>query len=719
MIPVGVETVMRGLVLICLCSLPAGVWAAEEPKDHWAWTAPKQRPLPTVKNRAWVQDPIDRFILQKLETAGVQPAPAASREQLIRRVTFDLIGLPPTPEEIDAFVRDTSPKAWEKVIDRLLASPHHGERWGRHWLDLARFAESNGYEFDEARPDAWRYRDYVIQSLNANKPYDRFVREQLAGDELFPDDPQALVATGFNLLGPDMTDSSDQARRRQNTLNDMTDTAGLVFLGLTLGCARCHDHKFEPIPQADYYRLQAFFAPAVFRKDLPVMNKDQRPAMETAMKEFSARLQPLQEEAAKLEEPYRIKLRDAKLAPLPPDVQQAHRTSADRRTPAQQELVARTARQVGVSKQAVTQAMSPADRARHQELEAQIKKLEQKKPPIPLAMGMQETGGTAPKTFLLERGELGNAAEEVHPGFPVVLLPEHKPIDAAITSPGPKTSGRRASLAAWITKRDNPLSGRVMVNRLWQYHFGRGIVASTSDFGLRGERPTHPELLDWLALQFIEDGWDIKAMHKRMLLSSTYQQATTPSREARERDPENRLFSRMNRLRLEGEIVRDSLLAVSGRLNRKMGGPSVFPAIPPEAGRGSKGGWSVSTDAQDHVRRSVYIFVRRNLRFPWLQAFDLPDSNQSCPKRERSTTAPQALALMNAPEVGEAARALAERVQKEATTDDARVLAVYRLALGRKPTATEARIAHDFLQHSPMTELCRALFNVNEFVYLD
>lgn len=687
-------------------------------KSHWAWTAPVRRPVPLVQNRSWVRNPIDAFLLARLEAAGVLPAPAASREQLIRRVSLDLVGLPPTPEEIDAFVSDSSANAWEKVIDRLLASPHYGERWGRHWLDLARYAESNGYEFDEVRPDAWRYRDYVIQAFNDDKPYDRFIKEQLAGDELFPDDPLALVATGFNLLGPDMTDSSDQVQRRQNTLNDMTDTAGLVFLGLTLGCARCHDHKFEPIPQTDYYRLQAFFTPAQFRRDLPVVKKEDRPMMEAAMKEYLALLQPQQEALMKLEEPYRTRLLQAKLAPLPPDVQQAHRTPADQRTPAQRELVERTARQVSVSPMSVFNAMSESDKSRSRELQAQIKKLESRKPPLPVAMGMQESGGAAPKTFLLERGELSNAVEEVHAGFPVILLTDTKAAPASIEPPRPKTSGRRTALANWMTLPGNPLTSRVMVNRIWQYHFGRGIVATASDFGVRGDRPTHPELLDWLALQFTDNGWSVKQMHKLILLSAAYQQSSKPSLDALNKDPDNKLFSRMNRLRLEGEIVRDNLLAVSGRLNRKIGGPSVFPPIPAEATQGTNV-WTASSNPQEHGRRCVYIFARRNLRFPFLQVFDLPDSNLSCPKRDRSTTAPQALALLNTAEVEDSAKALAARLLQGRQTDEERIIFAYRLTLGRRPAATEARLALEFLKQSPLSELCRALFNVNEFVYLD
>jgi hypothetical protein len=695
--------------LLLLLAVAAPAAAADE--DHWAWRKPARPAVPHISNLKFeIRNPIDHFILARLEAAGLAPAPPAPRPTLIRRVTLDLIGLPPTPEEIDAFVNDPAPDAYERLIDRLLASPHYGERWGRHWLDVARFAESNGYEFDEPRPDAWRYRDYVIAAFNEDRPYDRFVLEQLAGDELFPDDPTALVATGFNLLGPDMTDSADQAQRRQNTLNDMTDTAGLAFLGLTLACARCHDHKFEPIPQADYYRFQAFFTPAAFRRDLPIAGRARREAHERARREYEALIKPSRDALAKLEEPYRRRLYEAQLAKLADEARTAHQTPAEERTAKQKELVEKTARLLVVSPQAVVAALTPADRARHDELLAALAKFDDRKPAtLPVAMGLQDAAGPAPKTFVLERGEMSRRGDEVRPGFPVVLDPKGESPDGA---------SRRAALAHWVASADNPLTARVMVNRLWQHHFGRGIVPTPNDFGVRGERPTHPELLDWLACEFVARGWSLKSMHRLMLLSATYRQSTTITPEARRIDPDNRLFSRGNRVRLEGEVIRDSLLAVGGRLNPAMGGTGVFPPVPAEAVQGSQA-WKASADPRDHVRRSVYVFARRNLRYPFLEAFDLPDSSLSCPKRERSTTATQALTLLNAADVSEAAKALAARVTAGAQAEEERVALAYRLALGRRPTAEELRLAREFLRESPLSELCRALFNVNEFVYIE
>jgi hypothetical protein len=736
---------MRSLLLVLATSALTTTWptlvletaAARDDKlnnrrgNHWAWTKPGRPPIPVVKDQSWARNPIDAFILAKLESNSLAPAPEATREQLIRRASFDLLGLPPTPAEIDAYVNDRSEGAWEKVVERLLASPHYGERWGRHWLDLARFAESNGFEFDEARPDAWRYRDYVIQSLNEDKPFDRFALEQLAGDELFPNDAAALVATGFNLLGADMTDSSDQAQRRQNTLTDMTDTAGLVFLGLTVGCARCHDHKFEPIPQADYYRLQAFFTPTSFRRDLPIATHEQQMAFHAALKEYLAITNPTRAALAKLETPYRQRLHEARLARLGEEARSAHQTSPAQRTAVQKDLVVKTARLLGVSPGQVLAAMSEADRSRHKALTGRLKQLDVRKPaPLPVALGLQDPGGIPPKTFVLERGERANPAAEVRPGFPIVLMPDHRGVPASIEPPHASTTGRRSALARWIASPDNPLTARVIVNRLWQHHFGRGIVRTANDFGLRGDPPTHRELLDWLALELASGGreptgprapltgWTLKRMHRLMLLSATYRQASHPSRDALKLDPDNTLFSRMNRARLEGEAVRDSLLVLSGRLNHRRGGPGVFPPIPAEALRGVTG-WTTSPDPHDHVRRSIYIFARRNLRFPFLEAFDLPDSNLSCPKRERSTTAPQALALLNAGDVLAAANALAASLGREGKSDEERIARAFRLTLGRPPTEKEKKLARRFLAHTPLSGLCRALFNVNEFIYID
>ncbi|MBI2946231.1 MAG: DUF1553 domain-containing protein [Verrucomicrobia bacterium] len=697
---------------------------ADIARRHWAFQPVKRVEPPTVKDLRWLKTPVDRFILASFEAKGIPPTPPASKEELIRRVTFDLIGLPPTLGEIDAFVKDSSSDASAHLIDRLLASPHYGERWGRHWLDVARFAETDGFEHDAVRPHAWRYRDYVIQSFNADKPYDRFIKEQLAGDELFPDEPEALIATAFNLLGPDMVDSADQIQRRLNRLNDMTDTSASAFLGLTMGCARCHDHKFEPISQKDYYRFQAFFTPAAFRDDLPAPRREELAAYQSVLKQFNQLTHKEQEEIAAIEAPYRRKLYERKLAKLSPEAQVAHKTPPSERTTEQVNQIQETAALVEVTEKEMVNAMSKEDRAHHKTAKEALAKFP-KPTPLPMTMALQKATGNPAKTFILVRGDYNRPGDEVQTGFPSVL--EGQGSESQISnfksqighSDGKRTSAsQRAALAGWIASPDNPLAARVMVNRIWQHHFGRGLVPTPSDFGLKGERPSHPELLDWLATEFITQGWSVKKMHQLLLLSAVYQQSSRATPESLARDPENRLYSRWQRKRLEGEVIRDSLLAIGGKLNRQIGGPGVFPTIPEDVFKGSRG-WTVSPNAAEHNRRSIYIFARRNLRFPFLEVFDAPDSNLTCPERPRSTSAPQSLTLLNADEVLAASQATAARLLNEASSNRARVALAYRLILGRPPSEREQTLSRAFLEHAPLSELCRGLFNLNAFVYVD
>ncbi|HEX3315924.1 MAG TPA: DUF1549 and DUF1553 domain-containing protein, partial [Gemmataceae bacterium] len=503
-------------------------------KNHWAWKSPVRSAIPAVKDAAWVKNPLDAFVLARLDAKGLKPAPPADPRTLLRRITFDLIGLPPTPQELADFEAEcTSPEsrqaALEKAIDRLLASPHYGERWGRHWLDLVRFAESNGYEFDEPRPDAWRYRDYVIAAFNADKPYDRFVQEQIAGDELFPGDPEAWIATGLNLLGPDMTDASSQAQRRQNTLDDITDTTGLAFLGMTIGCAHCHDHKFEPIPQTDYFRLQAFFSGVQFRRDVPVASKQELAEHAAAVAAYKAKTHAVDERIARVEAPYREKLHAQKLAKLSEAAQAAHALRADKRTAAQADLVLETTPLLKISDKELLGSLNAEDKTERQKLTAALNAFDKLKPKPPaVAMALADGPGLMPKTHVLERGQLSNPGIEVRPGFPIVLVKDNRPVEAA--PPDGNAHHRRAALAKWLARPDNPLSARVMVNRLWQHHFGAGIVASANDFGIRGSPPSHPELLDWLAVEFAQPSagtaWSIKRMHKMILMSASYQQST-------------------------------------------------------------------------------------------------------------------------------------------------------------------------------------------------
>jgi hypothetical protein len=719
------------------------VGLSETPTTHWAFQSIRKEALPEVQNQIWSRTPIDHFILAGLENAGLAPAPSADRARLIRRVTFGLLGLPPTPEEIDAFTRDRSPDAFDRLVDRLLASPRYGERWARHWLDLARYAESDGFEHDALRPHSWRYRDYVIQSFNTDKPYDQFLREQIAGDELWPDAPEAIAATAFNLLGPDMVDSADQVQRRFNTLNDMTDVSASVFLGLTLGCARCHNHKFEPLTQRDYFAMQAFFAPATFRSERAIPTAAERAAYDRAQMVYEEASQVLRHQIDELEAPHRERLFNEKLAALSEDAQLAHKTPKPQRTVEQENTVQETAGMVKVSEEELAKALSDADRTRRQNLQNELKKIP-RPAPLPATMALVNTNGVPPRTFILHRGDYQQPGDEVEPGFPAILRSNRREETQVTASQKPDAdspqepsfrrtaaTSRRTALAAWLASPANPLTARVLVNRIWQHHFGRGLVVTPSDFGTRGARPTHPELLDWLAAELVAQGWSIKAMHRLIVRSAAYQQSSEPSSEALQRDPENKLFSRQNRVRLEGEAIRDSLLAVSGRLNPVMFGQSVLPPLPADLATSAKN-WTTNSVAADHARRSIYIFARRNLRFPFLEVFDAPDNNVTCPERGRSVTAPQALTLLNSEEVLTAAGATATRVMLEASSTDERIGRAFLLTLGRAPTESELEKSRSFLREhrggsQPPTEpaqteftaLCRALFNLNAFVFVE
>jgi hypothetical protein len=735
-----------------LSGLPAagekGKKSSKEVEKSWAYCPPIRPKLPAVKNRAWVRNPLDAFILARLEEQGLAPTPEAPPEQLIRRLSFDLTGLPPTPEEVEQFLHDRAPGSYERLVDRLLASSRYGERWAMYWLDLVRYAESDGFKADDIRPAAWRYRDYVIRAFNGDKPYDRFLREQLAGDELYPDDPEALLATAFNRHFPDEYNARNLEQRRQEILNDLTDTTAQVCLGLTFGCARCHDHKFDPIPQKDYYRLQAFFAAFSPRDDLLVAPPEDLASFEKQLHEWEAKTGKVRQQMRDMEEPYRQKIASHNKSKFAKNLQDAYDTPDEKRTPMQKQLAAMLAKQLVVTQQEMTKAMKPEVRKQWQDAAKRLADFDRLKPKAPpTAMGITDVGSVAPATYLLRRGEWRNKGEEVSPGFLSIL--DDRPVKVPARAPGAKTTGRRAVLAEWLTHPDHPLTARVMVNRLWQHHFGRGIVATPSDFGAQGEPPTHPELLDWLAREFVERGWSLKAMHRLMVTGAAYRQASRHNAAAAKIDPDNRLLWRMNRRRLEGEALRDAMLSVSGLLNLKAGGPSIFPELPAEVSI-PRGGWPVTKDLRERNRRSVYIFVKRNLRYPLFAAFDAPDSNETCARRFVSTSAPQALMLLNGKITLDLARAFAGRVLRETAGEPAKVVErTYRLALGRSPDATEAKLALQFLDKQasevrqrlsaqrpvarpdappPGTEggfgaavvdLCQVLMNVNEFLYVD
>jgi hypothetical protein len=692
---------------------------------------PPRRPdVPAVKDKDWCVNPIDAFALARLEAEGLSPSPRADKLRLLRRVTFDLTGLPPTPDEQDAFLKDDAPDAYAKVVDHLLASPRYGERWAQHWLDLVRYAETDGFKSDDLRPEAYRYRDYVIKAFNADLPYDRFIRLQLAGDELEPDDPDALIATGYNRLWPDEYNAANLDQRRQEILDDQTDVAGLAFLGLTFGCARCHDHKFDPISQADYFRLQAFFAPMQPRDDVlaldPAARKDYQSrlaAWEDATKNIRSEMEELT--AAKREE-----LRKYALTKFRPELQEAETTPADKRTPYQRQIAAMAERQMDREGKTAPTKLPEEKKKRYQELEAKLAAAEPRRPePPPLAMCVTDVGREAPPTHRLQGGDLRKPKEELAPAFPEFL----GDTNAEITPPEKaESTGRRSALAAWLTRKDNPLTARVMVNRLWQHHFGVGIVATPNDFGAQGEAPTHPELLDWLAVEFVESGWSLKHMHRLMVLSAAYQQDSrvdpdNPAQaKALKADRDNHLLWHARRRRLEGEALRDAMLADSGELNLRMYGVSARPKLPEKL---SSYAWKPDPKPEDQNRRSVYVFAKRNLRYPLFDAFDQPDMHNSCGRRAVTTTAPQALLLLNSDLTRERARKLAADLLAGRFADDAALAAhAYRLAWGRPATDDEVRLAVKFLaaqadalhsRDAAVAEFCHALLNSNEFLYVD
>jgi Protein of unknown function (DUF1553)/Protein of unknown function (DUF1549) len=714
------------IVLACVPSAsaaePAKAVTAEE-RAHWAFVPPSRSALPTLKHASWCRNPIDAFILASLEEIELRPAAEAERETLLRRLSFDLTGLPPTPAALDAFLGDTRPDAYDRLVDRLLASPLYGQRWAQHWLDLARYADTDGFEFDQARPDAWRYRDWVVAALNADMPYDVFMRLQLAGDEIAPGDPEATVATGFNRCYPDMVDLNDQGLRRQNALNDITETTGLVFLGLTFGCARCHDHKADPIPQVDYFRLQAFFTPARFRDDLPIVDASLRAEYDHQRTAWDARASEIYDALLRIEEPVRRSLTPGTPSGVDDETAAAFAKPAGERSARDVQLLTDAWMKDKRIKPATwASRLGPKSATRHNDLISMLERLKTEEPKLPQARGLDEEGGAPPPTFVLRRGEYGQRGAVVAPGFPTVLRPESSPAEVAV-APMPRSSGRRRALADWLARPDHPLSARVVVNRLWQHHFGRGLVSTPSDFGTAGEPPSHPELLDWLACELVARNWQLKDLHRLMVTSAAYRQSSVAGAVALKVDPENELLSRFRRVRLDGEAIRDALLAISGRLSASAGGPPVFPALPAELTKLSGKGpaWPVSERAEQRDRRSLYVFVRRNLRYPFFEAFDRPDTNASCPRRSATTIAPQALTLLNSALANEAASSLADRVAREAGPDvDARIRAVFRLAYGRAPRAEESRLGRDFLTRDPsLAHFCLAIVNANEFVYLD
>jgi hypothetical protein len=641
----------------------------EEDRKWWSFQPLKAITPPTVADAVWGKNPIDRFIRARLKTEGLAPAPAADRLTLIRRVSFDVIGLPPTPEEIDAFVSDPAADAYEKLIDRLLASPRYGEKWARHWLDLVRYAESDGYRLDEYRPTAWRFRDYVIRSLNADKPFDRFLREQLAGDELYPDDPDALAATAYLRHWIYEYNQRDARAQWQVILDDITDTTAEAFLGLGMGCARCHDHKFDPILQKDYFRLQAFFAAIQPDDYQSLVTPAQRKEYYEKLNAWKAKADPILKQIETMTRGERNKIANTAIDKFQPDIQAILRMPESQRSPFEKQLAALAYRQVTYEFDKFDKKVREDKTAKYAKLNAELANLEGEKPaPLPYGFAVRDVGPEAPPIYLPKKIK----GDPVAPGYLTIL--DERP--AAIIPPVEMNStGRRTALANWLTRPDQPLTARVIVNRIWQQHFGQGIVNTPSDFGRLGEKPSHPELLDWLAHNFVQEGWSFKKLHRDILTSQTYRQsATAPAPEiALKKDPQNRLLWRMATRRLDAEQIRDAILAVNGRLDLKEGGPSVDAAKP---------------------RRTIYTKTLRNTRDPLLDVFDVPELINSSGLRNVTTTPTQALLMINSPFMVEQATSLAKRLDK---AKEGRIDAAFRLTFGRAPTEGEKQLAQEFL----------------------
>ncbi|MBL8178622.1 MAG: PSD1 domain-containing protein [Bryobacterales bacterium] len=660
--------------------------------ETWIDTGARYESTPSAASQTWwsfrklqrptpprnTPKPIDAFHLAKLQQHNLTPAKPAGRRRLARRASFDLHGLPPSPQQIDAFLNDPSPNAYETFLDKLLDSPRYGERWGRYWLDLVRYADTSGFETDHFFTTAWRYRDYVIRSFNTGKPYHTFVQEQLAADELWPhnidlegtskfpkekeENQLRRIGTGLFTIGSfpiEYTYYGDQFRAEWQA--DAIDTIGAAFLGLTVSCARCHDHKFDPITQRDYYRMTALFAGSVER-EIPLGSLFD---IQTNTRGF-----PLLAQAEAWKRMARSRTRNA--------------------TP---EARAELLRKLGEAYLRAPDRMPTAHVLGHEE--------------------------SVPDTHILVRGDFKNKGEKVEPGFPAALPPGppiREPKDQLFVPQ------RRKALAQWLTSPDHPLFARVMVNRIWQGHFGEGLVRTPNDFGRQGEAPTHPELLDWLAAEFIARGYSIKSMHRLIMLSDAYRMDSVATEDALARDPGNRLLTRMHRRRLDADSLRDSILATAGTLNLKMGGVGVIPPLSQEEIQAARmpNLWPAHPDPAEHNRRSIYLQMKRSLTLPILQIFDAPDSATSCARRESSTVAPQALALMNSEFAAGQSTHFAARLRKLAGEDkQAAIAAAWQLAFGRDPSATERQTASQYLSAHSLDRFALLLFNMNEFLYVD
>lgn len=718
--------------------VPYRTVATENKAAYWAFRRLTRIQPPQIEDLAWCRNPIDQFILPPLTAAGLAPNAAATRQVLGRRLSFDLLGLPPSPEEITAFISASESTAYEQLVDRLLQNQAFGERWGRVWLDLARYADSNGYEEDELRPQAYPYRDFVIWAMNEDLPFDVFTRWQVAGDELAAENPLAVAATGFFTAAP-LNTFIPQESERFDELDDMVSTMGRAMLGLTIGCARCHDHMYDPIPTSEYYGLVSVFAET---------SRHQSYLVPDGGEEYRQSYDPVDARRQEIKKMRKARIKEDNISALDYFTEAEKnllRQPVDPSNLEQDRLISLCERCLMITDEQISDDLKPLpkDKKRYDQLQAELKQLEALLPPRP-PVGLTLTGSAISRTHVLEGGDLKRKQHEVGPGFLAALTAGQPAWDDnawkawAVSSGDGETLQPRSALAHWMTDVENgagALVARVIVNRLWQHHFGKGLVRTASDFGNEGEPPSHPELLDWLAGELIDHNWSLKHIHRLIVTSATYRQSTVWSEEKRRVDPDNRLVGRRVPQRITAEMMRDTMLLTAGNLNRDMYGPGVKPPIPRDAvfntQKNAEETWPCDYEADRPAvwRRSIYVMLKRTVPVPMLRLFDAPDGSFSCDERKTTTVPTQGLALWNAPFVIEQSKRLAQRISRTATTPEDQVQQLFLLTMSRVPTQQESAAMVEFLNQDDsqnnrskrkhLAELCHVLFMSNEFFYID
>lgn len=706
--------VVRGLLVlgvslftVCCSSLliadePASAEGGAQQEVSYEWPLSKlsEPAAPSPRDGSWCQNPIDGYLLQGMEEKGIRPSPRADKLTLLRRITLDLTGLLPTTSEQEAFLADQSPDAYQRVVDRLLQSVSFGQRFAQPWLDLVRYSEGDGFKTDALRPFAYKYRDYVIGAFNQDLPYDVFLRQQLAGDELEPDNPIAQIATGYNRLYPDELQASDIVTRRQELLDDVTDVTGQAFLGLTVGCARCHDHKFDPIAQKDYYALQAFFTPMIPRDDLASATREQEAAYQAQLRKWEEATLPIRVEMDGLLATLREQKLAELVAPYDKTTKEAIATPTENRSAYQQQLVCQAQKFMAPRMKRIARNLEGEAKENYDALEKQLATFDHLKPAeLPGVLAVIDVGLNSPDTFLLDTGNVAKPVEKVEPSFMKCI--EAEPV-AIEPMPQVQSSGRRAALARWLTQARHPLTSRVMTNRIWTQLMGEGIVATPSDFGVMGQAASNKALLDWLAIRFEQSGYSVKEVVELIVTSNAYQMTssvdpgTSDQQLAKQKDPTNKLLWHARRKRLDGETIRDVALQLSGELNEAVGGPSSCPTLP-AALQESRYSWEADTIPGKQNRRSAYVITMRNMRYPLFEAFDQPDRINSCPQRLNTTSAPQSLVLLNGP-LNDYALNWAKRLTADGSHPRAAVDRAYQELYARLPTPEERTEAQAFLE---------------------